>query len=98
MNAHPLRIAWIASADRLRKGSGPYPLVGAFMHYNETFKGAVRVNFSTATSYLTVDTTNSKIHCEELSRVTGSPIARGCCEPAMAIAALQPCNAMTADT
>ncbi len=53
-----------------RGSSGPYPLVGAFKDYNETFKGAVRVNFSTATSYLTVDTTNSKIHCEGLSRVT----------------------------
>ena len=30
-----------------RESSGPYPLVGAFMDYNETFKGAVRVNFST---------------------------------------------------
>ena len=36
-----------------RESSGPYPLVGAFKDYNETFKG-VRVNFSTATSYLTL--------------------------------------------
>ena len=64
-------------------GPGPFPVVGKFLDYNEPLNGQLRVDFGARpdqTAYLFfLETTNSKLYCEGVGRVTKNPVFVGSC-------------------